>query len=107
MGRKKKETKLIFIPDAPDLKKEYEINTINQFNVQFKYLLNYSNAYKKELPEDCKNIKDFFAAINKLSNTGFQPKKFDDLWNQYNMHDITDFLLDYKGKETSIEEDTI
>jgi len=29
------------------------------------------------------------------------------LWNQYNMHDITDFLLDYKGKETSIEEDTI
>ena len=49
---------------------------------------------KEILPEDSKNVIDFFSAIRKLSDTGFQPKKFSEIWEKFNMEDITDYKVE-------------
>lgn len=107
MGRVKKDSGLKFIANADDLKKSIEINTINQFIIHFTYVENYGLKYVKKLPDDCRNITEFFKSIRKLDASAFKIKRFAELWDRYNMTDITDYRLDYNGKaDVIIDEDS-
>lgn len=87
--------KLQFISTCETLKSPVECNTIPQVLIQFNYVERWGEhrSVKEGLPEDSKNIKDFFIAIRKMSDSGFQTKKFYELWAKHNMEDITDYYV--------------
>lgn len=102
----KKKAKLTFVPMSNHLK-ELELNTIPQVTIALSYVLKWAKIKMvvEELPKDHKNVLDFFKAIKKLSTQTFQPKKFNELWNNYNMEDITDYKLEALGVVDEIEDD--
>lgn len=91
MSRSK--AKLYFKTSAEGLKDGIECNSIPQVLLQFNYVERWGkNADIKEvIPEDTKNVNAFFSSVKKLSDTGFQAKKFKELWDECNMPDITDY----------------
>lgn len=95
MGRTKKEAKLTFVPINPEHLKKLELNTIPQVTTGLSYVLKWAKMKTviENLPEDSKNVTEFFKAINKLTPQTFQAKKFKDIWDSYNMEDITDYKL--------------
>ncbi len=106
---KKKEAKLTFVPVVEDLK-EFSANTISQVVTTLSYVQRWAKlkGLKEELPDDYNNVINFFKDIQKLSPHGFQPKKFKEIWDKYNMLDITDYDLIALGVEnapTDPEED--
>lgn len=103
----KKLAKLIFISLIPDNLKDLELNTIPQVKIALSYVLKWGKmkCVIEDLPEDHTNVIEFFKGITKLSSQNFQPKKFNDLWNKYNMEDITDYKLHALGIEEEIDDD--
>jgi hypothetical protein len=99
MARQKASVKLLFTATCEHLKEEIEVNTIPQFITNFKYVENWGSSKKVAslIPNDAKNVNDFFTAVRKLSDIGFQPKKFHDLWTKHNMEDLTDYHLTALG----------
>lgn len=91
-----KESKLCFISNCESLKNRIECNSIPQVLLQFNYVERWGNSpiVKENLPEDSTNVITFFATIRKMSSDGFQVKKFHEIWEKYNMVDITDYYLD-------------
>ena len=91
-----KKCKLRFTTISESLKSPIECNSIPQVVLHFNYVERWGNAtiVKELLPEDSKNVIDFFNAIRKLSDTGFQPKKFAEIWEKFNMEDITDYKVE-------------
>lgn len=90
-----KKAKLEFITQCQSLKPSIECNSIPQVLLHFNYLERWgsSSIVQEHLPEDAKNIKDCFGLIRKMSDTGFQAKKFKEYWNKYNMEDICDYTV--------------
>ena len=91
-----KQCKLCFTTTSESLKSSIECNSIPQVLLHFNYVERWGNAkiVKEILPEDSKNVIDFFSAIRKLSDTGFQPKKFSEILEKFNMEDITDYKVE-------------
>ena len=108
MVRKKKEAKLTFIPVGEHLK-EFTANTIPQVTTSLSYVKKWAkiSTIQEDLPDDYSNVINFFKDIKKLSPQGFQPKKFKELWDKYNMLDITDYDLVALGvpKESTDEDE--
>lgn len=106
MARKKKDSKLTFIP-LNDHLKELTANTIPQVTTALSYVSKWGNSkiVKESLPEDHKNVLSFFKDIKKLSPQGFQPKKFKDLWDKYDMQEITDYELEALGVAKKINKE--
>lgn len=104
MGRAKKDSGLKFIATAIDLKPSIEINTINQFIIHFTYLENYGIKYVKLLPDDCRNITEFFKAIRKMDT--INPKRFTELWERFNMTNISDYKLESSAKPIQEQKET-
>ena len=94
-----KGSKLTFHSQMEGLKTPVYCNSIPQVLLHFNYVERWGNAdiVKYSVPEDSKNVTDFFSSIRKLSDTGFQAKKFNELWEKYNMCDITDYKLEIDG----------
>jgi uncharacterized protein YktA (UPF0223 family) len=88
--------KLSFFSITESLKSPIECNSIAQVLLHFNYVERWGNAktVQENLPEDSKNVIAFFNAIKKMSSDGFQVKKFHELWETYNMTDITDYIID-------------
>jgi len=91
-----KKCKLSFTTTCESLKTPIECNTIPRVLLHFNYVERWGSAraVKEGLPEDSKNVIDFFTSIRKLSDTGFQPKKFAEIWEKFNMEDITDYKVE-------------
>lgn len=106
MARKKKEAKLTFVPVTDQLK-EVACNTIPQVTTSLSYVLKWANmsSVVESLPEDHNNVINFFKDIKKLSSQNFQPKKFKELWDKYNMEDITDYQLHALGVKVDVPEE--
>jgi hypothetical protein len=106
MTRKKKESKLKFIPLNHELK-ELSLNTIPQVSTTLSYVLKWAKLKTviESHPDDHDNVVKFFKAINKLSPQKYQSKKFKALWTKHNMKDITDYDLEILGDVEVEEED--
>ena len=98
-----KEAKLEFITECESLKPSIECNSIPQVLLHFNYLERWgaSPTVQESLPEDAKNIKECFALIRKMSDTGFQVKKFKEYWTKYNMEDICEYNVIVASDNTS------
>jgi hypothetical protein len=96
MMANKKVYKLNFYPLHETLK-EINISTITQLNTVFSYVKKWGNlrCVIESLPDDHNNVVNFFKDVNKLNSTTFQMKKFNELWEKYNMSEITDYQLLY------------
>lgn len=105
MSKSKTDSKLTFVSTMEGLKAEIEINTIPQFLTQFKYVENWGTSHKvaELIPDDSKNVISFFASVRKLSDAGFQPKKFLELWTKHDMEDLTNYHLIALGVATTEE----
>lgn len=99
MARQKASVKLLFTATCEHLKEEIEVNTIPQFITNFKYVENWAASKKVAsiIPNDATNVNAFFAAVRKLSDSGFQPKKFHELWTKHEMEELTDYHLTALG----------
>lgn len=97
--------KLIFIPLRAELN-DIQTNTIPQVQRQFKYVENWGklDSVVEDLPEDHKNVGDFFRGLKKMSPQSFRSKTFYDLWHNCNMEDITDYKLEAKGIDEEEDE---
>lgn len=89
----KSKAKLCFKTSRDDLKPEIDCNSIPQVVLHFNYVERWgrSKEVKDAIPEDATNVIEFFNSMKKLSDTGFQAKKFKELWETCNMPDITDY----------------
>ena len=86
-------SKLYFKTSAEGLKDDIQCNSIPQVLLHFKYVEQWGKnpRVKALVPEDAQNVNEFFSSVKKLSDTGFQTKKFKELWEKCNMLDITDY----------------
>jgi len=91
----KKDYKLILVPVYPEQLKELQFNTIPQVTTGLSYVLKWAKMKQviEDLPQDHKNVMDYFKALKKLSPQKFQPKKFKDLWDKHDMEEITNYTL--------------
>lgn len=95
MSRQKTKAKLYFKATHETLKEAIECNSISQVLIAFNYVERWGEHKKviSYIPDDAKNVQSFFKDIRKLSSDSFQVKKFKDIWDKYNMSDITDYTL--------------
>lgn len=85
--------KIVLVTTIEDLEPTIEINTLSQFNVKFTYLKKWMEIAKDHCPEDVANLKAFFKRIDTWDCTSFKFDKFNTLWSECNMEDITAYRI--------------
>ena len=95
-----KSDKLNFTTTSDSLE-SFSCGTITQVIRQFVYLERWGSlpAVKTHLPTDYSNVQEFFRSARKMSDSGFQEKKFKELWIRCNMTDITDYSVNGSSSE--------
>lgn len=99
-----KTSKLNFTTTSDSLE-PFSCNSIAQVLTKFNYLERWGDlkVVRELLPSDSSNVKEFFRSAKKMSDSGFQEKKFRELWIRCNLDDISDYAVNGSGDVAEID----